>query len=171
MVKDALGRRWQLGTIQVDYNLLERFGLEYVGEDNQKHRPVMIHRAPFGSMERFVAVLIEHTAGKFPLWLTPDQVVVLPVSEKSNEYAYKVRQILESQDVRTIVDDRDEKIGRKIRDNELKRIPYMLIVGEKEAEQGLVSVRQQGAEEKGQMTIQEFADLIKTTVDQQMNAY
>ncbi|MBR1427208.1 MAG: threonine--tRNA ligase [Paludibacteraceae bacterium] len=171
MVKDALGRRWQLGTIQVDYNLPERFGLEYVGEDNQKHRPVMIHRAPFGSMERFVAVLIEHTAGKFPLWLTPDQVVVLPVSEKSNEYAYKVRQILESQDVRTIVDDRDEKIGRKIRDNELKRIPYMLIVGEKEAEQGLVSVRQQGAEEKGQMTIQEFADLIKTTVDQQMNAY
>ncbi|MBR1480998.1 MAG: threonine--tRNA ligase [Paludibacteraceae bacterium] len=171
MVKDALGRRWQLGTIQVDYNLPERFGLEYVGEDNQKHRPVMIHRAPFGSMERFVAVLIEHTAGKFPLWLTPDQVVVLPVSEKSNEYAYKVRQILESQDVRTIVDDRDEKIGRMIRDNELKRIPYMLIVGEKEAEQGLVSVRQQGAEEKGQMTIQEFADLIKTTVDQQMNAY
>ncbi len=171
MVKDALGRRWQLGTIQVDYNLPERFELEYVGEDNQKHRPVMIHRAPFGSMERFVAVLIEHTAGKFPLWLTPDQVVVLPVSEKSNEYAHKVEEILNNQNVRAIVDDRNEKIGRKIRDNELKRIPYMLIVGEKEAEQGLVSVRQQGAEEKGQMTIQEFADFINKTVEEQMNAY
>ncbi len=171
MVKDALGRRWQLGTIQVDYNLPERFELEYVGEDNQKHRPVMIHRAPFGSMERFVAVLIEHTAGKFPLWLTPDQVVVLPVSEKSNEYAHKVEEILNNQNVRAIVDDRNEKIGRKIRDNELKRIPYMLIVGEKEAEQGLVSVRQQGAEEKGQMTIQAFADFINTTVEEQMNAY
>ncbi len=171
MVKDALGRRWQLGTIQVDYNLPERFELEYVGEDNQKHRPVMIHRAPFGSMERFVAVLIEHTAGKFPLWLTPDQVVVLPVSEKSNEYAHKVEEILNNQNVRAIVDDRNEKIGRKIRDNELKRIPYMLIVGEKEAEQGLVSVRQQGAEEKGQMTIQEFADFINNTVEEQMNAY
>ncbi len=171
MVKDALGRRWQLGTIQVDYNLPERFELEYVGEDNQKHRPVMIHRAPFGSMERFVAVLIEHTAGKFPLWLTPDQVVVLPVSEKSNEYAHKVEEILNNQNVRAIVDDRNEKIGRKIRDNELKRIPYMLIVGEKEAEQGLVSVRQQGAEEKGQMTIQAFADFINKTVEEQMNAY
>ena len=171
MVKDALGRRWQLGTIQVDYNLPERFELEYVGEDNQKHRPVMIHRAPFGSMERFVAVLIEHTAGKFPLWLTPDQVVVLPVSEKSNEYAWQVQKILDQQDIRTIVDDRNEKIGRKIRDNELKRIPYMLIVGEKEAEQGLVSVRQQGAEEKGQMTVQEFADTIKRIVSEQMNAF
>lgn len=171
MVKDAIGRRWQLGTIQVDYNLPERFGLEYVGEDNQKHRPVMIHRAPFGSMERFVAVLIEHTAGKFPLWLTPDQVVVLPVSEKSNEYAYRVKQILDEQDIRVIVDDRNEKIGRKIRDNELKRIPYMLIVGEKEAEQGLVSVRQQGAEEKGQMSVQAFADLIHEQVDSQMNAF
>jgi len=171
MVKDALGRRWQLGTIQVDYNLPERFELEYVGEDNQKHRPVMIHRAPFGSMERFVAVLIEHTAGKFPLWLTPDQVVVLPISEKSNEYAWKVKETLEQQDIRVIVDDRNEKIGRKIRDNELKRIPYMLIVGEKEAEQGLVSVRQQGAEEKGQMTVQEFADFITKTVNEQMNAY
>ena len=171
MVKDALGRRWQLGTIQVDYNLPERFELEYVGEDNQKHRPVMIHRAPFGSMERFVAVLIEHTAGKFPLWRTPDQVVVLPISEKSNEYAWKVKETLEQQDIRVIVDDRNEKIGRKIRDNELKRIPYMLIVGEKEAEQGLVSVRQQGAEEKGQMTVQEFADFITKTVNEQMNAY
>ncbi len=156
MVKDALG---------------ERFELEYTGEDNQKHRPVMIHRAPFGSMERFVAVLIEHTAGKFPLWLTPDQAVVLPISEKSNEYAWKVKEILEQQDVRVIVDDRNEKLGRKIRDNELKRIPYMLIVGEKEAEQGLVSVRQQGAEEKGSMTIQEFADFINETVKKQMNAY
>ena len=171
MVKDALGRRWQLGTIQVDYNLPERFELEYVGEDNQKHRPVMIHRAPFGSMERFVAVLIEHTAGKFPLWLTPDQVVVLPVSEKSNDYAWRVKEQLEAQDIRVIVDDRNEKIGRKIRDNELKRIPYMLIVGEKEAEQGLVSVRQQGAEEKGQMSVQEFADFIQRTVAEQMNAY
>ena len=171
MVKDAIGRRWQLGTIQVDYNLPERFELEYVGEDNQKHRPVMIHRAPFGSMERFVAVLIEHTAGKFPLWLTPDQAVVLPISEKSNEYAWKVKELLEAQDVRVVVDDRNEKLGRKIRDNELKRIPFMLVVGEKEAEQGLVSVRQQGAEDKGQMTIQAFADFVNSTVKQQMNAY
>ena len=171
MVKDALGRRWQLGTIQVDYNLPERFELEYVGEDNQKHRPVMIHRAPFGSMERFVAVLIEHTAGKFPLWLTPDQVVVLPVSEKSNDYAWEVKKQLEAQDIRVIVDDRNEKIGRKIRDNELKRIPYMLIVGEKEAQEGLVSVRQQGAEEKGQMSVSEFADLINNTVEEQMKAF
>ena len=169
MVKDAIGRRWQLGTIQVDYNLPERFDLEYVGEDNQKHRPVMIHRAPFGSMERFVAVLIEHTAGKFPLWLTPEQACVLPISEKSNAYAWKVKELLEAQDVRVIVDDRNEKLGRKIRDNELKRIPYMLIVGEKEAEQGLVSVRQQGAEEKGQITIHEFADFINNTVKAQMN--
>jgi len=171
MVKDAIGRRWQLGTIQVDYNLPERFELEYTGEDNQKHRPVMIHRAPFGSMERFVAVLIEHTAGKFPLWLTPDQAVVLPISEKSNEYAWKVKEMLEAQDVRVVVDDRNEKLGRKIRDNELKRIPFMLVVGEKEAEQGLVSVRQQGAEDKGQMTVQEFADFINSTVKAQMNAY
>ena len=171
MVKDAIGRRWQLGTIQVDYNLPERFGLEYVGEDNQKHRPVMIHRAPFGSMERFVAVLIEHTAGKFPLWLTPDQCIVLPISEKSNEYAHKVQEILEAQEVRTLVDDRNEKLGRKIRDNEMKHIPFMLVVGEKEAEQGLVSVRVQGAEDKGQMTIQEFADLVKSTVAAQMAAY
>ena len=171
MVKDALGRRWQLGTIQVDYNLPERFELEYVGEDNQKHRPVMIHRAPFGSMERFVAVLIEHTAGKFPLWLTPDQVVVLPISEKSNDYAWRVKELLEQQDIRVIVDDRNEKIGRKIRDNELKRIPYMLIVGEKEAEEGLVSVRRQGAEEKGQMKIEEFAEFINKQVEEQMKSY
>ena len=131
----------------------------------------MIHRAPFGSMERFVAVLIEHTAGKLPLWLTPDQAVVLPISEKSNEYAWQVQKMLEQQNVRAIVDDRNEKLGRKIRDNELKRIPFMLIVGEKEAEQGLVSVRQQGAEDKGQMTIQAFADFVNETVDKQMNAY
>ena len=168
---------WQLGTIQVDYNLPERFELEYTGEDNLKHRPVMIHRAPFGSMERFVAVLIEHTAGKFPLWLTPEQAVVLPISEKSNEYAHKVAEMLEAQDVRVTVDDRNEKLGRKIRDNELKRIPYMLVVGEKEAEEGLVSVRRQGGEASGQpepenngsMTIQQFADFINKHVKQQMN--
>lgn len=169
MVKDALGRRWQLGTIQVDYNLPERFELEYTGEDNQKHRPVMIHRAPFGSMERFVAVLIEHTAGKFPLWLTPDQVVVLPVSEKSNEYAYEVKRQLEMQDVRVLIDDRNEKIGRKIRDNELKRIPYLLIVGEKEAEQGLVAVRKQGEGDQGTMTIAQFAEKINSEVAEMMN--
>ena len=144
MVKDAIGRRWQLGTIQVDYNLPERFQLEYTGADNLKHRPVMIHRAPFGSMERFVAVLLEHTAGRFPLWLAPDQVVVLPISEKFNEYAYRVSRELNAADVRAIVDDRNEKIGKKIRDNELKRIPYLLIVGEKEAENDEVSVRKQG---------------------------
>ncbi|WP_302822013.1 threonine--tRNA ligase, partial [Parabacteroides goldsteinii] len=149
MVKDAIGRRWQLGTIQVDYNLPERFELEYTGEDNKKHRPVMIHRAPFGSMERFVAVLIEHTGGKFPLWLTPDQVCIMPISEKFNEYAWDIARQLEEQDIRVLVDDRNEKIGRKIRDNELKRIPYMLIVGEKEAENNEVSVRKQGEGDKG----------------------
>ena len=169
MVKDALGRRWQLGTIQVDYNLPERFDLEYVGEDNQKHRPVMIHRAPFGSMERFVAVLIEHTMGKFPLWLTPDQAIVLPISEKSNQYAYSVKQQLETMGVRVLVDDRNEKLGRKIRDNELKRIPYMLVVGEKEAEQNLVAVRQQGAADLGNMTVQQFGDFVCKTVQEQMN--
>ena len=148
MVKDAIGRRWQLGTIQVDYNLPERFQLEYTGADNQKHRPVMIHRAPFGSLERFVAVLLEHTAGKFPLWLAPDQAIVLPISEKFNDYAYEVARQLGEADVRVTVDDRNEKIGRKIRDNELKRIPYMLIVGEKEAENGEVSVRKQGEGDK-----------------------
>ena len=157
MVKDALGRRWQLGTIQVDYNLPERFGLEYTGADNQKHRPVMIHRAPFGSMERFVAVLLEHTAGKFPLWLAPEQAVVLPISEKFNDYAFEVAKQLDNLNVRAIVDDRNEKIGKKIRDNELKRIPYMLIVGEKEAENGEVSVRKQGEGDKGMMKIATFA--------------
>ena len=164
MVKDAIGRRWQLGTIQVDYNLPERFQLEYTGADNQKHRPVMIHRAPFGSMERFVAVLLEHTAGKFPLWLAPDQVVVLPISEKFNDYAHEVAKQLNADDVRAIVDDRNEKIGRKIRDNELKRIPYLLIVGEKEQENGEVSVRKQGEGDKGSMKIANFAQYLKEEV-------
>ena len=164
MVKDALGRRWQLGTIQVDYNLPERFELEYTGADNQKHRPVMIHRAPFGSMERFVAVLIEHTAGKFPLWLTPEQAVVLPISERFNEYAQQVASKLNLLDVRTIGDFRDEKIGRKIRDNELKHIPYLLIVGEKEQEEGSVSVRRQGEGDKGAMQVEEFAKMINGEV-------
>ncbi|MFI3327614.1 MAG: threonine--tRNA ligase [Rikenellaceae bacterium] len=170
MVKDAIGRKWQLGTIQVDYNLPERFDLTYKGADDKLHRPIMIHRAPFGSMERFVAVLLEHTGGKFPLWLSPDQAVVLPISEKFNDYAAKLAKMLNRQDVRTQVDDRNEKIGRKIRDNELKRIPYLLIVGEKEAENGLVSVRAQGDGDKGQMTIQEFADFVKATVQAEFDA-
>jgi len=171
MVKDAIGRRWQLGTIQVDYNLPERFELEYVGNDNQKHRPIMIHRAPFGSMERFVAVLIEHTAGKFPLWLTPDQVVVLPISEKFNDYANEVAAYLNERDIRTIVDDRNEKIGRKIRDNELKRIPYMLIVGEQEAEKQEVSVRKQGEGDKGSMNFTTFAALLTEEVEKMMTTW
>ncbi|MDO4707247.1 MAG: threonine--tRNA ligase [Porphyromonadaceae bacterium] len=171
MVKDALGRRWQLGTIQVDYNLPERFELEYTGEDNKKHRPVMIHRAPFGSMERFVAVLIEHTGGKFPLWLTPDQVVILPISEKFNGYAHEVAKQLNAEDIRVQVDDRNEKIGRKIRDNELKRIPYMLIVGEKEAEQGEVSVRKQGEGDVGSLKIANFVALIQEEVSRMLNAW
>ena len=166
MVKDALGRRWQLGTIQVDYNLPERFELEYTGSDNQKHRPVMIHRAPFGSMERFVAVLIEHTGGKFPLWLTPDQVAILPISAKYNDYAQQVASQLAEQDIRAIVDDRNEKIGRKIRDNEMKRIPYLLIVGEKEAENGEVSVRKQGEGDKGSMKIAIFAANLNAEVEE-----
>ncbi len=171
MVKDAIGRRWQLGTIQVDYNLPERFDLEYTGTDNQKHRPVMIHRAPFGSMERFVAVLIEHTGGKFPLWLMPDQAVVLPISEKYNDYAQQVANRLNILDVRTIGDFRDEKIGRKIRDNELKRIPYLLIVGEKEAADGTISVRKQGEGDKGIMTPDAFAEMVNAEVKNMMNAY
>lgn len=171
MVKDALGRRWQLGTIQVDYNLPERFDLEYTGEDNKKHRPVMIHRAPFGSMERFVAVLIEHTAGKFPLWLTPDQVVVLPVSERFNEYAHRVAKELNQRDIRVQVDDRNEKVGRKIRDNELKRIPYMLIVGENESREEEVSVRKQGDGDMGIMKITTFAELIEKEVDDMISAW
>lgn len=166
MVKDAIGRRWQLGTIQVDYNLPERFELEYTGSDNQKHRPVMIHRAPFGSMERFVAVLIEHTGGKFPLWLTPDQVAVLPISAKFNDYAQLVVRELAEKDIRAFVDDRNEKIGRKIRDNELKRIPYLLVVGEKEAENGEVSVRKQGEGDKGSMKIATFAENLNAEVEE-----
>ncbi len=169
MVKDALGRKWQLGTIQVDYNLPERFQLEYTGSDNQKHRPVMIHRAPFGSMERFVAVLLEHTAGRFPLWLAPQQAVVLPISEKFNDYAYEVAASLNALDIRTQVDDRNEKIGKKIRDNELKRIPYMLIVGEKEAENGEISVRKQGEGDKGSMKIATFADDLTREVNEMIN--
>ena len=171
MVKDAIGRKWQLGTIQVDYNLPERFELEYTGEDNQKHRPVMIHRAPFGSMERFIAVLIEHTAGKFPLWLTPDQVVVLPISEKFNDYAFDIAKKLKEKSIRVTVDERNEKIGRKIRDNELKRIPYMLIVGEKEMETSHVSVRRQGEGDAGSMSVEEFAELIHNEVVSQMKQF
>ena len=169
MVKDAIGRRWQLGTIQVDYNLPERFGLEYMGSDNQKHRPVMIHRAPFGSMERFVAVLIEHTGGKFPLWLTPDQVAVLPISEKFNEYAQHVADELAKSDIRAYVDSRNEKIGRKIRDTELKKVPYLLVVGEKEAENGEVSVRKQGEGDKGVVKIATFAAQISAEVENMIN--
>ena len=170
MVKDAIGRRWQLGTIQVDYNLPERFKLEYTAEDNSKKTPVMIHRAPFGSLERFTAVLIEHTAGHFPLWLTPDQVAILPISEKFNDYAQKVRQYLDKQGVRALIDDRNEKIGRKIRDNELKRVPYMVIVGEKEAAEGLVSMRKQGGGEQASMKMEEFAKRINDEVAEQLKA-
>lgn len=171
MVKDAIGRRWQLGTIQVDYNLPERFQLEYTGADNQKHRPVMIHRAPFGSMERFVAVLIEHTAGHFPLWLTPDQVVVLPISDKYNDYANEVCRQLNDSDVRATVDDRSEKIGRKIRDNEMKHIPYLLIVGENEVNEGTVSIRKQGEGDKGSMKIADFAKKINDEVAEMTKNY
>ena len=170
MVKDAIGRRWQLGTIQVDYNLPERFKLEYTAEDNSKKTPVMIHRAPFGSLERFTAVLIEHTAGHFPLWLTPDQVAILPISEKFNDYAQQVRQYLDKQGVRALVDDRNEKIGRKIRDNELKRVPYMVIVGEKESAEGLVSMRKQGGGEQATMKMEEFAQRINAEVAEQLKA-
>ena len=169
MVKDAIGRRWQLGTIQVDYNLPERFGLEYTGADNQKHRPIMIHRAPFGSMERFVAVLLEHTAGKLPLWLAPDQVVVLPISEKYNDYVRKLVNILSEKDIRAFIDDRNEKIGRKIRDNELKRIPYLLVVGEKEAQNEEVSVRKQGEGDKGSQKITTFADDFANEIEKMTN--
>ncbi len=171
MIKDALGRSWQLGTIQVDYNLPERFKLEYIGADDNRHRPVMIHRAPFGSMERFVAVLIEHTAGKFPLWLTPEQAVILPISEKYNEYAENLSNFLNNSDIRTLIDGRNEKIGRKIRDNELKRIPYLLIVGEKEAESGTVAVRKQGEGDQGTMTKEEFADFIQKEVKEQLASF
>ena len=170
MVKDAIRRKWQLGTIQVDYNLPERFDLEYTGADNLKHRPVMIHRAPFGSMERFVAVLIEHTGGKFPLWLTPDQVVVMPISEKYNDYAQKLSDLLNNSDIRTVLDDRNEKIGRKIRDNELKKIPYLLVVGENEQESNTVSVRRQGHGDMGVMPVDEFIGKIKNEIESQLEA-
>jgi threonyl-tRNA synthetase len=168
MVKDAIGRKWQLGTIQVDYNLPERFELTYNGSDNQKHRPVMIHRTIFGSMERFVAVLIENTAGKFPLWLAPEKAVILPISEKFNEYGRKVLEILNNSDICTLIDDRSEKIGKKIRDNELKRIPYLLIIGEKEVENGTIAVRKQGEGDKGSMKIEEFVDFINSEIKKEI---
>jgi len=156
MVKDAIGRKWQLGTIQVDYNLPERFDLTYIGSDNEKHRPVMIHRAPFGSMERFVAVLIEHCAGKFPLWLSPEQAIILPISEKYQAYAEKVLQFLNNSDIRGLIDDRSEKAGKKIRDAELKKIPYMLVVGEREEADGTVSVRKHGHGDLGTFDLNQF---------------
>lgn len=168
MVRDAIGRKWQLGTIQVDYNLPERFELEYVGADDKRHRPIMIHRAPFGSMERFVAVLIEHTGGKFPLWLTPEQAVILPVSEKYNDYAKKVADFLNNADIRASIDDRNETIGKKIRENELKRVPFLLIVGEKEADSGTVSVRVQGEGDKGAMKMEEFRELVENEIKRQI---
>ncbi|MBR5918785.1 MAG: threonine--tRNA ligase, partial [Prevotella sp.] len=170
MVKDAIGRRWQLGTIQVDYNLPQRFQLEYTAEDNSKQTPVMVHRAPFGSMERFCAVLIEHTAGHFPLWLTPEQVAILPISEKYNEYGQRVADYLAENDIRATLDDRNEKIGRKIRDNELRRIPYMLVVGEQEAAEGLVAMRKQGGGEQATMSMQEFAIRVNAEVEQMLEA-
>jgi len=169
MVRDALGRKWQLGTIQVDYNLPERFDLEYIGSDNQRYRPVMIHRAPFGSMERFVAVLLEHSAGKLPLWLTPDQVIVLPISDKYEEYAKKIVNLLDQSEIRCLMDNRSEKIGKKIREAELKRIPYMLIVGEKEENEGLVSVRKQGDGDLGQQTTDEFINFINSEIKKELN--
>ncbi|HVN59433.1 MAG TPA: threonine--tRNA ligase [Bacteroidales bacterium] len=168
MVKDAIGRKWQLGTIQVDYNLPERFDLTYNGSDNQKHRPVMLHRTIFGSLERFVAVLIENTAGKFPLWLAPEKAVILPISEKYNDYARKVLELLNNSDICTLIDERSEKIGKKIRDNELKRVPYLLIVGEKEEESGTVSVRKQGEGDKGSMKPEEFAEFVAAEIKKEI---
>jgi len=169
MVRDAIGRKWQLGTIQVDYNLPERFDLTYIGADNEKHRPVMIHRAPFGSMERFVAVLIEHCAGNFPLWLTPDQAIILPISEKYQDYAEKVLTLLKNSEIRALIDSRSEKTGRKIRDAEMKKIPYMLIVGEKEENEGTVSVRKHGGEDLGTYSIEDFANMVNNECEQLMN--
>jgi threonyl-tRNA synthetase len=169
MVQDALGRQWQLGTIQVDYNLPERFELEYIGADNQKHRPVMIHRAPFGSMERFLAVLLEHCAGDFPLWLTTEQFIVLPISEKFNDYAQKVSEFLNNSDIRGLVDDRNEKIGKKIRDAELAKVPFMLIVGEKEFEQNEVSVRQRGVGDLGSVSFENFIEMINFAVNRELS--
>jgi threonyl-tRNA synthetase len=168
MVKDALGRKWQLGTIQVDYNLPERFELEYVGADNQKHRPVMIHRAPFGSMERFIAVLIENCAGDFPLWLAPEQLIILPISEKFADYAESIEKELQIHDIQGLIDHRDEKIGRKIRDAEVRKLPYMLIVGEKEAEQQTVSVRKHGQGDLGSISLPEFVQLFRKEMESSM---
>jgi threonyl-tRNA synthetase len=169
MVKDALGRQWQLGTIQVDYNLPERFELEFKGADNEMHRPVMIHRAPFGSMERFVAVLLEHCGGNFPLWLTTDQVAILPISEKHQEYAEKVLNVLKNSDIRAFIDDRNEKTGKKIRDNEIKKIPYMLVVGGKEEENDTVAVRKHGEGDLGVMPLEKFAELINEEIKRELN--
>ena len=169
MVKDAIGRKWQLGTIQVDYNLPERFELEYIGSDNQKHRPIMIHRAPFGSLERFVAVLLEHTGGKLPLWLTPDQVNIVPVSEKYEEYAKKVCNLLNNCDIRAAVDDRNETLGKRIRESELKRIPFLVIVGEKEMTEGTVSVRRQGGIDAGSMPVDDFVALVSNEIKDQLS--
>jgi threonyl-tRNA synthetase len=168
MVKDALGRKWQLGTIQVDYNLPERFELEYIGSDNQKHRPVMIHRAPFGSMERFVAVLIEHTGGNFPLWLNPEQVIILPISEKYMDYSKKLSDILNNSEIRSQIDERSEKTGRKIRDAEMSKIPFMLIVGEKEEAEGTVSVRRHGVGDLGSFKIDDFINLVNKEIKEVM---
>jgi threonyl-tRNA synthetase len=170
MVRDAIGRRWQLGTVQIDYNLPERFELEYTGADNQKHRPVMIHRAPFGSMERFVAILIEHCAGQFPLWLTPEQVKILPVSEKFNDYAQSVAKSLISYDIRALVDDRNEKVGKKIRDAEMEKVPYMLVVGEEEQGAGTVSARKKGEGDIGSLTIADFANKVNEEVKAMLSA-
>jgi len=169
MVKDALGRKWQLGTIQVDYNLPERFELEYTGSDNQKHRPVMIHRAPFGSLERFIAVLIEHCGGNFPLWLTPDQIAILPISEKFNNYAENVLNLLGNLGIRGFVDDRNEKIGKKIRDNEIKKIPFMLVVGEKEEQESKIAVRAHGKGDIGSFTIADFANYVNELIENDFN--
>jgi threonyl-tRNA synthetase len=171
MVKDALGRSWQLGTIQVDYNLPERFDLTYKGSDNEHHRPVMIHRAPFGSMERFVAILLEHTGGNFPLWLTPKQVNILCVSEKHEKYAKKVSELLENAEIRALVDNRNETIGKKIRESEVSKVPYMIVVGEQEAHQNMVSVREHGGKDHGSMSVSEFVSLLKGDVDQELKTF
>jgi len=171
MVKDALGRSWQLGTIQVDYNLPERFNLEYKGSDNNQHRPVMIHRAPFGSMERFVAVLLEHCAGNFPLWLTPDQVIILPISEKFQEYAEEVVSLLEMSDIRALIDDRNEKIGRKIRDAEIRKVPFMIIIGEKEVKEKTLSIRRHGRGDLGEFDAASFCALIQKEVEEALSAF
>jgi threonyl-tRNA synthetase len=171
MVKDALGRSWQLGTIQVDYNLPERFELEYKGSDNEMHRPVMIHRAPFGSMERFVAVLTEHCAGNFPVWLAPEQAIILPISEKFHEYAEHVLQLLKNYDIRALIDERSEKIGRKIRDAEVKKVPYMLVVGEKEMAEGVISLRKHGQGDLGSMVVERFAEMVNDEIKSSIPEY